>query len=228
MCKACRPAAQRIAELEAALKNDNLAYRQGLYDGREERAEKAEADLAAARSLLRDAILPLDGFDACPVCGKQLPDHRPHCIHIKHADAIAKIRDKHLTGDRCSVCGSDPCVCAGNKGTPYTATGDLDGMGPNGPVLQNLDFRAAGKAAAAWIDEHPEVLGVVRSCEMCRWEKVDGETEPCSDCVYNPFSADYWQRKSDVCPTCEGGMIYLKRTTCPDCGGTAKKENSHD
>lgn len=71
--------AKRIAELEVALKNDNLAYRQGLHDGLDERdelcaeirklqdasrmwdfeqmklrnrAEKDEADLAAARAAL--------------------------------------------------------------------------------------------------------------------------------------------------------------------------------
>jgi hypothetical protein len=30
--------------------------------------------------------------------------------------------------------------------------------------------------------------------------------------------------QTQPCPTCEGGMIYLKRTQCPDCNGTGKKE----
>ena len=31
-----------------------------------------------------------------------------------------------------------------------------------------------------------------------------------------------------VCPTCDGGRIYLKRTQCPDCNGAGKKEKTDD
>jgi hypothetical protein len=32
--------------------------------------------------------------------------------------------------------------------------------------------------------------------------------------------------QNQPCPTCDGGMIYLKRTQCHDCNGTGKKVNT--
>ena len=99
------------------------------------------------------------------------------------------------------------------------------------------DLAAARKALRYAMDDAPgwydlaqaaargEHHDPVKSCETCRWEKVDGETEPCSACVNNPGTDFRWQPKSDVCPTCEGrDWINSRLGDCPDCGGTGKKE----
>jgi hypothetical protein len=61
----------------------------------------------------------------------------------------------------------------------------------------SVDFRAAGKAAAAWIDERPEVLG-----------QIPLKSDVCPTCDGN----------GDISM---GNGMY---PDCHDCGGTGKKE----
>jgi hypothetical protein len=91
-----------------------------------------------------------------------------------------------------------------------------------------IDFRAAGKAAAEWIDEHPEVLGVVRSCETCKHRDEGGCTYLSrinQSCLQSDLT--WWESKSTLCPTCSGSGEHSQANSgwsCPDCGGTGKKE----
>lgn len=100
----------RIAELEKMLKNDNLAYRQGLHDGREEsacweydlklaheRAEKAEAAYCAARDALRYFSDSLSEFHGGEHHDEECPDCR---AMIAHAPAIAAARREQPSPDK--------------------------------------------------------------------------------------------------------------------------------
>ncbi len=106
------------------------------------RAEKAEAELAAARDCIRDLAGPLTDFVG----------------DFRHIDAIAAARGEHHKSEK--------------------------------------------------------------SCKTCVWKTPVQVGAPCVKC----HDESNWQPKSDACPTCEGGMVYLKRTTCPDCKGTGKTE----
>jgi hypothetical protein len=114
-----------------------------------------------------------------PLCEKgEAEGYNLYCL----TSAVAAARGEKPSGDKCAVCGADPCEC--------------------------------------------ERTAHDKSCETCAKQKPFHLTPwQCTVCIGRGGYPD-WQPKSDVCPTCEGGMIYLKRTTCPDCGGTGKKEKT--
>lgn len=157
--------AKRIAELEVALKNDNLAYRQGLHDGLDERdelcaeirklqdasrmwdfeqmklrkrAEKAEADLAAARDALRSAESPSSEWDrrhspaiaAARSQTAEQPSPEKSCETCKwcrEEGPTSPLRCSHGNGDNCGDFTlwqqkTDVCpTCKGTKTATVTA-----------------------------------------------------------------------------------------------------------
>ncbi len=85
-------------------------------------------------------------------------------------------------------------------------------------ALDNLIEAVEAEAA-------PEAPAEDKSCDtcaiedaLCIWE-IEGICDQPDKRKWTPKP-----NEADVCPTCEGGRIYLKRTQCPDCGGTGKKD----
>lgn len=227
----------RIAELEAHLRKANAdteRYERGYYL-ESDRAEKAESDLAAevagwkslhdnneaciqrlqsdlaaARAALRprpesewhedmgDVLwfhFPIQEppWVGTPLTSTWIEDWYTHFIPLPNFneihDAIAAARR--------------------DTGSPCTSPGEMDGMGPNGPVLQDrVCYPAGGK-----------------SCKTCRHNQ--GHPEGTAVC-YSPNFEEcweqehiHWQPKPDECPTCKG--VVLGIGVCPACG-TGKKE----
>lgn len=196
-----------------------------------EAAAKVEADLAAAQACIRW----FDGAD--PEFSKTVRRDHESTIAAARGDQPSPVKSCETCAKKLIPTGcqdGDPALC---WATHNSAWSSVDGMGPSGPMLQDrvrdLD------------DEQPDpcdqIMGAFMDalddldCRTCKWG-ADYESGVCMAPSAGHCSStkrELWKPKSDVCPTCEGERtISVKaangfcsfRRTCPDCGGTGRKE----
>jgi hypothetical protein len=193
--------AKRIAELESSLRKANADTEryERCYYLESDRAEKAEADLAAARADISDLLDWVEDLGGDSSAWKAAARGEAP-IPIARCCTCAKYVE---VDDECVDPLAEECFSTRKHWEPRSE------------ILPSTD--AFLREMAAMADEE---------CPTCdgkggHWVG-DREYWECPDCGTGK------KEKTDVCPTCEGsGYISMGNgmyPDCYDCGGTGKKE----